>query len=267
MNSLLLLIEGDDELRPVVKGLQAKSLNGSCGPYRGILSNGKEIIAMTTGVGPKQAYQVTAQAIRQFNPEYVISAGTCGALVPGLNISDWVVTGNVRAIGEASKRDSTLECLLNQNGVSVRQLCRALGDTPRWQEGRLVTVADEPVIDRGDKEVIAKAHEAIAVDMESYGIAKAAIDGNVPWLVARVVVDTLDTPLPELGPMNLLTGRPPLSGIAKYVLKNPLSGPQKLYSLWALVQVYAGHLVRILPKFTAQASNRKECVTGRGERI
>jgi hypothetical protein len=88
--------------------------------------------------------------------------------------------------------------------------------------------------------------------MESYGIARAAIEQDIPWVVARVVVDTPALPLPELGAMNVHTGRPPLSEIAKYVLMNPVSGPRRLYGLWALVQTYAFHLVRMLPEFTTR---------------
>lgn len=252
MKSLLLLIEGDDELRPVVKELRATSVNGRRGPFEGTLSNDTKIIALTTGVGPEQAYQVTADAIHRFNPEYVLSAGTCGALIPGLNISDWVVTGDVRSIGQACEKWPTLETLQSRDNASAHRLCRALRQTPQWHEGRLVTVADEPIHRSDAKAAIATDHEAIAVDMESYGIARAAIEQGLPWVVARVVVDTPASPLPELGAMNVHTGRPPLSGIAKYVLMNPLSGPRRLYGLWALVQTYAFHLVRMLPEFTTR---------------
>ncbi len=252
MKSLLLLIEGDDELRPVVKELGARSVNGARGPYEGTLSNDTKIIAVTTGVGPEQAYQVTAEAIQRFNPEYVLSAGTCGALIPGLNVADWVVTRQVRSIGKAPEKWPTLECVQSTDHTSTSRLCKALKQIPKWHEGRLVTVADDPIHYAIEKAAIAEHHEAIAVDMESYGIARAAIEQGLPWVVARVVVDTPELPLPALGAMNIHTGRPPLSGIAKYVFMNPLSGPRRLYGLWSLVQTYAFHLVRMLPEFTTR---------------
>jgi hypothetical protein len=57
MKSLLLLIEGDDELRPVVRELQATPMAGEQNPFEGTLSNETKIIAVTTGVGPEQAYR------------------------------------------------------------------------------------------------------------------------------------------------------------------------------------------------------------------
>ena len=145
MKSLLLLIEGDDELRPVVKELQATTVTGAQNPFERTLSNKTKIIAVTTGVGPEQAYRVTADAIREFSPDYVLSAGTCGALVQGLEVSDWVVTGDVRAIGQAHQQWSTLDTLQDHDETAAPRLCQALKQTPRWHEGRLVTVADEPI--------------------------------------------------------------------------------------------------------------------------
>tara|TARA_B100001971_G_C18262904_1_gene588769 strand:- start:4683 stop:5465 length:783 start_codon:yes stop_codon:yes gene_type:complete len=250
MQSLLIIIAGADELRPVVKELRATTVNGSRGPFEGTLSNSAKVIVVSTSVGSERAYHVTIDAIQRFRPEYVLSAGTCGALVQGLNISDWVVTGDVRAIGLAREQWPTLKSVQSIDATSANRLRHALKQTPKWHEGRLVTIADGPVHCPIEKSKIAKHHEAIAVDMESYGIAQAAIEQGLPWVVARVIVDTPALPLPELGVMNAHTGRPPLSGIAKYVLMNPLVGPPRLYGLRALVQRYAFHLVRMLPEFT-----------------
>lgn len=248
MNPVLVLIEGYDEQRPVVKGLQATPVDGPYSPYRAIRTDGTEIMVVASGVGPDRARRVTADSIERFDPGFVVSAGTCGALISGLEMSEWLVTGTVRALGPADGRSRpALETLESPAGKAIAKLGRALGDAPRRHAGRLVTVTDEPVVGMAEKEAIAREHEAVAVDMESYGIARAATERKLPWLVARVVVDTPARPLPELGPMNAQTGRPPLFGIARYVLRHPISGPRTLYCLWALVQEYASHLTRVLP--------------------
>ena len=248
INPILVLIEGDDERRPVVKGLGAAALPGPHNPWRATMADGTDVIVVTTGVGPEQARRVTSECITRFNPGFVVSTGTCGALVPGLEMSDWLVTGEVRALGMAGEGGRpTVETLKSPAADAIARLGRALNDCPRRHAGRLVTVADAPVVDALEKEAIARDHGAVAVDMESHGIASAAAERNIPWLIARVVIDTPARPLPELGPMNRQTGRPPLTGIAWYVLRNPISGPRTLHGLWALVQEYARHLVRVLP--------------------
>ena len=250
---ILVLIEGHDEQRPVVRGLEAASVPGADGACRGVLPGGTEVVVMTTGVGPAQARRVAAESIARFNPAFVVSAGTCGALVPGLEMSDWLVTGTVRALGDAGPSGRPAgETLQSPAGDAIDRLSRALDGTPRRHTGRLVTVAGSPVVDAAEKEAIARDHDAVAVDMESHGIAGAAAERNIPWLIARVVVDTPSQPLPELGPMNVTTGRPPLAGIACYVLRHPIRGPRTLYGLWSLVQDYAGHLVRVLPALAGE---------------
>ncbi len=250
MNTILVLIGGYDEQRPVVKGLNAVAMEGRHGAYQAPLDDETQVVVVTTGVGPEQARRAAMGSIERFDPDFVISAGTCGALVAGMDMSDWLVTGTVRSLAkpnpDASGRavGDTLESPATD---SITRLAEALGSEPRCHQGTLVTVSDDPVVDAEEKEAIARKYEAVAVDMESYGVARAASDQGIRWLIARVVVDTPAHPLPALGPMNTKTGRPRLSAIAWYVLKNPIAGPRALYGLWELVQVYARHLVRVLP--------------------
>ena len=74
---------------------------------------------------------------------------------------------------------------------------------------RLAALADELVVDCGDlltvgeplespaaKRAAAALSNAVAVDMESAGIAIAAARGRVPFVVLRVVIDGVDDSLP-----------------------------------------------------------------------
>jgi len=254
MNTILVLIEGYDEQKPVVRGLKAIAIGGTHSAYRAKLDARTEVVVVTTGVGPEQAQRVAAECMDHFNPSLVVSAGTCGALVPGIEMSEWVVTGTVRRLSKPGADGRVAgETIMSPATELIGQLAKAIGSEPGYHRGTLVTVSDVPVVDAEEKEAIASKHQAIAVDMESYGIARAAADRDIPWLIARVVVDTTFRPLPELGPMNIVTGRPPLPGIFLYVLKNPLSGPQILYGLWQLIQVYARHLVRVLPVLSEES--------------
>lgn len=252
MKPILILIEGDDELRPVAAGLGATAVPDAAGAFRTAAGAGTDVVVTVTGVGPERSYAAAVAAIDRFDPGLVISAGTCGALTGAMECSDWLVAGTVSSLGAADGSGrQALATLESPAGATVDRLARALHGRARRHAGRLVTVADVPVTDAAEKAALARAHDAVAVDMESYGIARAAAERNRPWLIARVVVDTPAIPLPELGAMNVVTGRPPLSGIAWYVLRHPMRGPKTLYGLWRLIQVYAGHLVGVLPELMA----------------
>jgi nucleoside phosphorylase len=249
MNTILVLIEGHDELKPIVRRLNATPVADRPGAFRARLDDQTEVVVVTTGVGPDQAERVAMECLDRFQPVLAISAGTCGALVAGIEMSDWLVTGNVQLLeGTSRVAGKSLESSATE---AISQLVGSLQHDPVRHAGQLVTVSGEPVIDAAEKESIARQHNAVAVDMESYGIARAATDRGIAWLIARVVVDTPDQPLPKLGSMNIETGRPPLGGILAYVLRNPIDGPRTLYGLWHLVQVYAGHLARVLPGLAA----------------
>ncbi len=251
-STILVLIEGHDEQRPVIRGLTATMIAGPHSAYRAPLDEISDVVVVTSGVGPAQAGRVAAECIDRFDPVLVVSAGTCGALGADMQMSDWLITGTVRSLGNAAPDGRTAgETLQSPASEVISRLVRAIKPGPRTHSGVLVTVSDKPVVDAAEKATIAARHDAVAVDMESFGIARAAADRGIPWLIARVVVDTPACPLPELGPMNIRTGRPPLRGIALYVLKNPVTGPRTLYGLWALVQAYARVFVRVLPSLAA----------------
>ena len=254
MGPILVLIEGLDEQHPVVRGLRASPQGGPHRPYSATMTDGTEVVICTTGVGPERAHLVSDQTIKRYEPSLVVSAGTCGSLTHDIERHDWVLTGEVRALSAQGQngRDE-VGAVTSQVGDRLNNLAQALGAgdrPPRFHSGTLVTVSGEPVVDAADKEAIVQAHGAVAVDMESYGIAMAAAENKVPWLVARVAVDTPTLALPDFGDLDAVTGRPSLWRIGKFVLAHPLTAPFVLYRLWETIQIYARHLVRVLPALT-----------------
>jgi len=65
---------------------------------------------------------------------------------------------------------------------------------------------------------------ALAVDMESYPAARAAVEAGVPWLALRVVLDPLDTSLPAFT-------REPQRSYLGPALIYALSGPRAVVEL------------------------------------
>ncbi len=133
------------------------------------------------GYGMRRA-AAAAERIRAGRPRPIAVAGFGGALAAGLAPGDLVVATEVRdGAGDAVPCPSAelLAGALRRAGRSVR-----LG--PILTVDRLV---------RGAERDRLAASGALAVDMESYPLAKAAAEAGAPLAVVRSVVDTPARPL------------------------------------------------------------------------
>jgi nucleoside phosphorylase len=248
--SLLVLIEGTDELLPVAKGIGAKKIDGSIYHWRAEGSGDMpETYISCTGVGTQRSYECTKKRIAETNPGLIVSAGTFGAIVEGIALQSWMCNAQTRMLGdEAEKRvmrddiddDQRHSAHVNR----LREGCEKVG--VKWLQGRLICVGDVPLFHEEEKAALAKANNAVGVDMETFGIAKAANEAGIPWVTARVCVDTPSIPLPDFGALNHTTGRPYYGRLFKWIFLHPIQCVPKLYGLWKLVNVYGNQLARII---------------------
>ncbi len=138
------------------------------------------------GVGRERAHDA-ARAALSAGASALVSWGVAGALVPDLSpgtilLPQQVLTCN----GEEFATDSRWRM----------EVCRALQPMFAVHGGRLLDsreVLSTPVA----KARIAQATGAIAVDMESAAVGRAAAGAGKPFVVLRVVVDALADTLPR----------------------------------------------------------------------
>ena len=248
--SLLVLIEGTDELLPVAKGIGARRIDGTIYHWRADASGVMpETFISCTGVGTQRSYECTKKRLSETGAGLVVSAGTFGAIVSGIPQHHWMCNAITRMLGDVgegrTKRDE-----IDANAASaahiarLREGCAATGVD--WVDGRLVCVGDVPLFTEKEKAEIAKAHDAIGVDMETFGIAKASQEAGVPWVTARICVDTPEIPLPDFGALNHTPGRPYYGRLFKWLAQHPMQAVPTLYGLWALVNVYGEKLAAII---------------------
>jgi 4-hydroxy-3-methylbut-2-enyl diphosphate reductase len=128
--------------------------------------------ARRTGMGARNA---------PFGDGPVVIAGLCGAVDPSLRPGDLIVASEVRGDGDP------IPCRTD--------LAEALG-------ARVGAVASTPGIAGPSQKRALRASGALAVDMESYWLARSA--GARPVAVVRAVVDTADRRL--LDPRTVTTG-------------------------------------------------------------
>jgi adenosylhomocysteine nucleosidase len=162
----------------LVKGVQtAKQSHGV--EHAGKLA-GKEIVIVEGGVGGKAAARATAEAIKFYQPRWVISAGFAGALDESLRrghilMADEVANAGGERLSIGMKLDPTAS-----KGLHV---------------GRLLTVNDL-VRTPDERRRLAAEHGAIACDMETFAVAQTCAEKGVKLLSVRIISDAIDDELP-----------------------------------------------------------------------
>jgi nucleoside phosphorylase len=249
---LLILIEGTDELLPVAKGIGAKRIDGSIYHWRAEAQGEMpETFISCTGVGTRRSYDCTREQIAKCKPGLIVSAGTFGALVEGVNLTEWLCIARSRMLGDrienrAFKQDLNGGERSGRHVTKLTEGLKAVGGKPI--DGLLICVGDVPLFHEEEKSALAKANGAVGVDMETFGIARASEEAGIPWVVARVCVDTPKIPLPDFGALSPVTGPPYYGRLFWWIVTHPVSCVPKLYGLWKLVNVYGRQLAEIIKR-------------------
>ena len=175
---VLILVALPMELRSVADALGSSS-RGSV--VRGRLG-GAKVVGIAVGMGGGAAQVVAAQ-----RPRLLISCGFSGALDPSLEAGDLVVASSVSdetgdSIPVADRSVRAARQALEGNGKARVAVGEILCAT------QVAATADE-------KRALGRPGR-LAVDLESWAAARAAVKAGIPWLAIRVIVDSLDADLP-----------------------------------------------------------------------
>lgn len=144
---------------------------------------GRGVTIVESGVGPQRAAAGTEALIAGHQPAWVISAGFAGGLDERLRLNDIVMAESV-----VNTDGGRLSLDLK---ISPQEVARTAG----LHVGRLLTV-DRIVSTAQQKRSLAADHGALAVDMETYGVAEICRRHKVRFLAVRVISDTVDDELP-----------------------------------------------------------------------
>ena len=113
----------------------------------------------------------------------LISFGVAGGLVPGLKPGTCIIGSSVIVDGEERPTDARWS----------QRLRRII---PGTVSGPLLGV-HEPIAFAGDKAALHRKTGALAVDMESHVVARAAARHGVPLAAIRVVIDPVERTIPR----------------------------------------------------------------------
>jgi len=115
----------------------------------------------------------------------IISVGVSGGLDPALKPGDLVIGEEV--IGDDGGRYESDRYLISAVAKETAAAHAITG---------VLFGADEIIETASKKATLFANHEAIAVDMESHGAARAAAEAGIPFLAIRAIADPADRVLP-----------------------------------------------------------------------
>jgi adenosylhomocysteine nucleosidase len=146
--------------------------------------DGRRVVLVESGVGREAAARATEALILGHQPRWIISAGYAGGL------SDRVAQGNFVLA------DEIVDVEGHSLTIDFKLAPDALEAMPHVHVGRVLTL--DRVIGRAEeKQELGARHGALAVDMESMGVAETCRREKVRFLSVRVVTDAVDRTLPD----------------------------------------------------------------------
>jgi adenosylhomocysteine nucleosidase len=145
--------------------------------------HGREVVIVESGVGQKAAARATAEAIKFYQPRWVVSAGFAGGLTDELRRGHIVMADEI-----ASAAGDRL-------AIGLKLDRESLAATKGLHVGRLLTV-DALLREPAERRGLAQEHGAIAADMETFAVARVCHTSGVPFLAVRIISDAVDDELP-----------------------------------------------------------------------
>lgn len=169
------------ELKPFVSRLdRIRKYKTGRFTFRGGRWDAIRIVVVESGMGFARARDATQSLIDSHSPNWILSCGFSGGLLPETKIGSIVL-----ANGIADTHGQELQVDLKMQSDPAKSMF----------VGRFV-VADEMVRKVEEKQQLAEAYRAIAVDMESLAVAQVCRDTATRFMAIRSISDDLSEDLP-----------------------------------------------------------------------
>lgn len=165
----------------------------------------REVLLGSTGVGIRRARAGAEFIIDRYKPGLIISAGLSGGLCPSLSVGDIVLGESVISL----RKGESLKLYSPDPGPGVPHRTGAI-----LTENRFV---NDPRLKSG----LFGESGALAVDMETWGVAEAAVRSETPVMSVRSVSDAAHERLPDLGVIYGASGRLVIRKALPYFVLRP----------------------------------------------
>ncbi len=172
---------------------------------------GVEVVLCAGGVGPTRAAEATVEILDVWTPDLLLVAGVAGALDPALRIADIVAADQLLGPAPAPPPGT---------------VPAPVGDLHSYHRGALLSL-DRVLVSPDEKQAArASALPAVplAVEMETAGAVRIAVERSIPWAAVRAVSDTSADTLPlDFNRLRDPDGDLPTTRVAMAALAQPTS--------------------------------------------
>jgi nucleoside phosphorylase len=169
-NKVAIVAALEREVRPIVKSWRASERDHAGRRFK-FFENDRAVL-VCGGIGPDPARRATEAIISLYRPSEVVSVGFAGALETALSVGDAFVPRRVVDAGDSSVSETDVG-----SGTLV-----SFGSIASMQQ----------------KESLARAYGAQAVDMEAVAVAKAARAHGLPFTAMKAISDEPRFKMPDL---------------------------------------------------------------------
>ena len=212
---------------------------------RTVLKDETELVVVQSGMGMDNAFSA-AGWLSERGVAALGCFGVSGGLDPELGVGDLVFADAVFV-----ERDNGTSLVWKKGGCEsdvTFNFEAAKGLTPSW--GPVITV-QTPVLNAVGKRALFDRTGAMAVDMETAAVARAASGSGLPFFAIRTICDSADVTISEsIYQCVDQQGRPRFPHLFRMIIRNPL---------------LISHLLRMKRDFTvalAAAPQVRRCLSG-----
>jgi adenosylhomocysteine nucleosidase len=190
--------------------LEARTLGSPLRRRDGLYAAGDGTLIAVSGIGGAAA-GTAARALIDAGASALVSWGMAGGLDPALNAGTICLPSTV-----VSRDGDTMATDPHWREI----LTAAISERRAVVGGKLLT-SDYPIDDIAGKAAAFRATGAVAVDMESFGVAKVAATHDLPFIAVRVIVDTAADALPAVVLAATSGGRVQMSRLLLGIVRSP----------------------------------------------
>ena len=185
------------------------------GRYRG-----RAVLLTWTGMGRQKAEAGVEAVLARYRPDVVVAIGFSGALAKRLRVADLLLPSELMGLtGPAG--DGVEPSTYRPDRELLDAATAALGPaSQRVVIGPAVT-APGVVAPPAEKQSLSRQTGALAVDMESYWVARQVAVRGIPFLAVRAISDALEDRLPPFDEILNADGRPRVDRLAAGLLREP----------------------------------------------